>query len=404
MAQGKWEKSKFVGTELAGKTVGIVGLGQVGSRVASRARAFEARVLGHDPFLPAEKAQEMGVPLVPLETLLAQSDVVTLHSTATDKGKPLIGAAELGAHEADGRARQRRAGKPRRSRRPDGGAAGKNARGRRPRRLRSRASRPERSAAEAAERRRHAAPRRVDGRGAGARLDPDGRGPARGAGRRRLRSRGQLSVSRPQGRERRDGVDAARRADGPLSLGHLERPALAAGDRDVGPAGGHGAAGRRGRGQGRARGPDARHRQLRQRALHGERPRPRGQRHAPRRARELRALDPRDAHGRRVEGKRGRDPLRGQRRPRRGGRPACRSSSGPRARSCTCATATCPGVVGGVGTILGEAGINIADFSLARGDGQRAAAVIAVDTAPPPAVLDRLRGLAAVEEVRVVTW
>ncbi len=95
MAQGRWEKSKFVGTELAGKTVGIVGLGQVGSRVASRARAFEARVLGHDPFLPAEKAQEMGVPLVPLDTLLAQSDVVTLHSTASDKGKPLIGAAEL---------------------------------------------------------------------------------------------------------------------------------------------------------------------------------------------------------------------------------------------------------------------------------------------------------------------
>ena len=63
-----------------------------------------------------------------------------------------------------------------------------------------------------------------------------------------------------------------------------------------------------------------------------------------------------------------------------------------------------PGVVGSVGTILGEAGINIADFSLARGDGQRAAAVIAVDSAPPPAVLDRLRGLAAVEEVRVVTW
>ena len=72
MAAGKWEKSKFVGTELAGKTVGIVGLGQVGSRVASRARAFEARLLGHDPYLPAEKAREMGVPLVPLDELLAQ--------------------------------------------------------------------------------------------------------------------------------------------------------------------------------------------------------------------------------------------------------------------------------------------------------------------------------------------
>ena len=95
MAAGKWEKSKFIGAELAGKTLGIVGLGQVGSRVASRARAFEARLLGHDPYLPAEKAREMGVPLVPLDELLANSDVVTLHSTAVGKGKPLLGADEL---------------------------------------------------------------------------------------------------------------------------------------------------------------------------------------------------------------------------------------------------------------------------------------------------------------------
>jgi D-3-phosphoglycerate dehydrogenase len=60
--------------------------------------------------------------------------------------------------------------------------------------------------------------------------------------------------------------------------------------------------------------------------------------------------------------------------------------------------------VGSVGTILGEGGINIANFSLARGDGSRAAAVIAVDSAPPPAVLERLRNAPAVEEVRVVSW
>jgi D-3-phosphoglycerate dehydrogenase len=63
-----------------------------------------------------------------------------------------------------------------------------------------------------------------------------------------------------------------------------------------------------------------------------------------------------------------------------------------------------PGVVGSVGTILGEARVNIANFSLARGSGERAAAVIAVDSAPPDAALERLRGLAAVEEVRVVSW
>jgi D-3-phosphoglycerate dehydrogenase len=53
MAQGKWEKARFLGSELAGKTLGIVGLGQVGSRVAARARAFEAKVVGHDPCRPA---------------------------------------------------------------------------------------------------------------------------------------------------------------------------------------------------------------------------------------------------------------------------------------------------------------------------------------------------------------
>ncbi|HEX4439585.1 MAG TPA: phosphoglycerate dehydrogenase [Thermoanaerobaculia bacterium] len=95
MAAGKWEKPKFVGTELAGKTVGIVGLGQVGSRVAARARAFEARIVGHDPYLPVDKAQEMGIPLVSLDELLSQADVVTLHSTATQEGKPLLGAPEI---------------------------------------------------------------------------------------------------------------------------------------------------------------------------------------------------------------------------------------------------------------------------------------------------------------------
>ncbi len=95
MAAGRWEKSRFVGSELAGKTVGVVGLGQVGSRVAARARAFEAKLLGHDPYLPPEKAREMGVPLVALEELLAGSDVVTLHSTATEKGRPLLGSDEI---------------------------------------------------------------------------------------------------------------------------------------------------------------------------------------------------------------------------------------------------------------------------------------------------------------------
>ena len=63
-----------------------------------------------------------------------------------------------------------------------------------------------------------------------------------------------------------------------------------------------------------------------------------------------------------------------------------------------------PGVVGRVGTILGDGGINIADFSLARGEGDRAAAIIAVDSVPPSDVLATLRMAPGVEEVRVVTW
>jgi D-3-phosphoglycerate dehydrogenase / 2-oxoglutarate reductase len=96
MASGKWEKSKFVGTELSGKTLGIVGLGQVGSRVAERARAFEAKVVGFDPYLPAGRAREMGVTLLPLAELLETSDIVTLHATPSEGGKPILGREEIG--------------------------------------------------------------------------------------------------------------------------------------------------------------------------------------------------------------------------------------------------------------------------------------------------------------------
>jgi phosphoglycerate dehydrogenase-like enzyme len=60
LAAGKWERAAFVGAELEGKVVGVVGVGQVGSRVASRAQAFGATVVGYDPFLPPEKAREIG--------------------------------------------------------------------------------------------------------------------------------------------------------------------------------------------------------------------------------------------------------------------------------------------------------------------------------------------------------
>jgi D-3-phosphoglycerate dehydrogenase len=89
---GRWDRSKFVGSELEGKTLGIAGVGQVGSRVARRALAFGARVLGYDPFLPGEKAAEIGVTLVAFDELLANSDIVTLHATATDSAKRMMNA------------------------------------------------------------------------------------------------------------------------------------------------------------------------------------------------------------------------------------------------------------------------------------------------------------------------
>jgi D-3-phosphoglycerate dehydrogenase len=97
LAAGKWERAAFVGVELEGKTVGIVGLGQVGSRVASRAQAFGATVVGFDPFLPPDKAREIGVELLPFDALLARADVVTLHATATDSAKKMIDSRALAA-------------------------------------------------------------------------------------------------------------------------------------------------------------------------------------------------------------------------------------------------------------------------------------------------------------------
>ncbi len=202
MAAGKWEKAKFLGSELSGKTVGIVGLGQVGSRVASRARAFEARLLGHDPFLPLEKAQEMGVPLVPLETLLEQSDVVTLHSTATDKGRPLLGAEEIARMKPGAvLVNVARGSLVDRTALYDALAGGRLA-GAALDVFDPEPPDPQRSAPQAPERRRDTAPGRVHGRGAGARLDPDGRGAARGARRRALRAGRQPALPRAEGRGR----------------------------------------------------------------------------------------------------------------------------------------------------------------------------------------------------------
>ena len=92
---GAWQRSKYMGTELRGKTLGIIGLGNVGSEVARRARAFEMRVIGCDPFVSEDMAASLQVELVPMERLLKESDFITLHLPLTAQTKGLIGPKEL---------------------------------------------------------------------------------------------------------------------------------------------------------------------------------------------------------------------------------------------------------------------------------------------------------------------
>jgi D-3-phosphoglycerate dehydrogenase len=92
---GRWERQLFVGTELRGKTLGLIGMGQVGSEVARRARGLEMRVIAHDPYVSPDRAQGIGVELVSLDELLAQSDVISLHMRLTPSTRDYLGAQQL---------------------------------------------------------------------------------------------------------------------------------------------------------------------------------------------------------------------------------------------------------------------------------------------------------------------
>jgi len=95
MKQGEWKRAKFVGVELYGKTLGVVGLGKIGGEVARRGLAFGMRVLGCDPFVSPEQAQRLGVALVELPEVLAEADYMTLHLPFTKGTANLIDAAAL---------------------------------------------------------------------------------------------------------------------------------------------------------------------------------------------------------------------------------------------------------------------------------------------------------------------
>ncbi|MBH67875.1 MAG: phosphoglycerate dehydrogenase [Rhodospirillaceae bacterium] len=92
---GKWEKSGFVGTELTGKKLGLIGCGNIGSIVADRARGLKMRVSACDPYLTDEKAKALGVSKVDLKTLLSDSDFVSLHAPLTDQTENMINAKTI---------------------------------------------------------------------------------------------------------------------------------------------------------------------------------------------------------------------------------------------------------------------------------------------------------------------
>ncbi|MCW4462331.1 phosphoglycerate dehydrogenase [Sphingomonas sp. BT-65] len=93
--QGKWEKNRFMGVELTGKTLGLIGAGNIGSIVADRAHGLRMKVVAYDPFLSPERAIEMGVEKVELEQLLARADFITLHTPLTDQTRNILSAENL---------------------------------------------------------------------------------------------------------------------------------------------------------------------------------------------------------------------------------------------------------------------------------------------------------------------
>jgi D-3-phosphoglycerate dehydrogenase len=92
---GKWEKSRFMGMEVTGKTLGLIGCGNVGSIVADRAQGLRMRVIAFDPYLSPERAVEIGVEKVDLDDLFARADIITLHTPLTDSTRNLINAESI---------------------------------------------------------------------------------------------------------------------------------------------------------------------------------------------------------------------------------------------------------------------------------------------------------------------
>src|SRR5205085_3412408 len=92
LKSGKWERKNFIGTELQGKTLGIIGLGRIGRVVASRARALDMKIVAHDPFIAREQTRDLEIESASFDEVLARSDFLTIHTPLTADTRSLIDA------------------------------------------------------------------------------------------------------------------------------------------------------------------------------------------------------------------------------------------------------------------------------------------------------------------------
>lgn len=95
MQEGKWARKDFKGVELNGKTLGVIGMGRIGTEVVKRAKAFNMDILAFDPYLAEEKAEQMGIKIADLEEIYKNSDFITIHTPMTDQTRGMIGLKEL---------------------------------------------------------------------------------------------------------------------------------------------------------------------------------------------------------------------------------------------------------------------------------------------------------------------
>lgn len=97
LAEGKWKRSAYTGTELYEKTIGIIGLGRIGALIAARMQAFGTKVVAYDPYITSARAQQLGVQLLTLDELIETSDFITIHMPKTPETTGMIGTAQLAA-------------------------------------------------------------------------------------------------------------------------------------------------------------------------------------------------------------------------------------------------------------------------------------------------------------------